>query len=43
MRLCGIDSIAAGNAFLPAFIDDYNARFAKAPFEDPMFTVSGRT
>jgi hypothetical protein len=34
MRLCGIDNIAAGNAFLPAFIDDYNARFAKAPLED---------
>jgi hypothetical protein len=34
MRLCGIDTIAAGNAFLPAFIDDYNARFAKAPLED---------
>src|ERR1019366_3522606 len=25
---------AAGNAFLPAFIDDYNARFAKVPLED---------
>src|SRR3982075_2396753 len=34
MRLCGIDSMSAGNAFLPAFIDDYNARFAKAPLED---------
>ena len=34
MRLCGIDTIAAGNAFLPVFIDDYNARFAKAPFDD---------
>src|SRR5471032_818565 len=34
MRLCGIDTIAAGNAFLPAFIDDYNARFAKPPFDD---------
>ena len=34
MRLCGIDTIAAGNAFLPAFMDDYNARFAKAPLED---------
>src|SRR4030088_335939 len=34
MRLRGIDTIAAGNAFLPAFIDDYNARFAKAPLED---------
>ena len=31
MRLCGIDTIAAGNAFLPAFMDDYNARFADAP------------
>ena len=34
MRLSGIDTIAAGNAFLPAFMDDYNARFAKAPLED---------
>src|ERR1700688_4461380 len=34
MRLSGIDTIEAGNAFLPAFIDDYNARFAKAPLED---------
>ena len=34
MRLCGIDGIAAGNAFLPKFIDDYNARFSKAPFDD---------
>jgi hypothetical protein len=34
MRLCGIDTTAAGNAFLPAFIDGYNARFAKAPLED---------
>jgi hypothetical protein len=34
MRLCGIDTIAAGNAFLPVFIDDYNARFSKAPFDD---------
>ena len=23
-----------GNAFLPAFMDDYNRRFAKAPFSD---------
>ena len=23
-----------GNAFLPAFMTDYNARFAKAPFND---------
>jgi hypothetical protein len=28
MRLCGIDSIAEGNAFLPAFMEKYNARFA---------------
>src|SRR5450756_3073374 len=34
MQLCGIDSIAAGNAFLPAFMEQYNARFAKAPLED---------
>jgi hypothetical protein len=34
MRLSGINTIAAGNAFLPAFIEKYNARFAKAPFDD---------
>src|SRR5258705_11927382 len=34
MRLSGIDTIAAGNAFLPAFMEQYNARFAKAPLED---------
>jgi hypothetical protein len=34
MRLCGIDTIEAGNAFLPAFMEAYNARFAKAPFDD---------
>lgn len=34
MRLSGIDTIAAGNAFLPAFMEKYNARFAKAPLED---------
>ena len=34
MRLCGIDTIAAGNSFLPAFMETYNARFAKAPFDD---------
>src|SRR5438552_6029720 len=32
MRLSGIDTIAAGNAFLPAFMEQYT--FAKAPFED---------
>ena len=31
MRLAGIASIEAGNAFLPAFMADYNARFAKPP------------
>ncbi len=31
MRLRGIDSMAAGNAFLPEFAADYNARFARAP------------
>ena len=34
MRLGGIDTIAAGNAFLPGFMEQYNVRFAKAPFED---------
>jgi hypothetical protein len=34
MRLSGIDTIAAGNAFLPAFMEQYNARFAKAPLGD---------
>jgi hypothetical protein len=34
MRLCGIDSIAAGNAFLPEFMEQYNVRFAKAPFDE---------
>ena len=34
MRLLGISSLAAGNAFLPAFMADYNARFAKLPFDN---------
>ena len=31
LRLAGAATLAEGNAFLPAFIADYNARFAKAP------------
>jgi hypothetical protein len=31
LRLAGVASLAAGNAFLPAFIADYNTRFAKPP------------
>src|SRR4030081_2920160 len=34
MRLCGIDSMAAGNAFLPAFIAQSTALLAKAPFDE---------
>jgi len=34
LRLEGISSIEAGNAFLPAFMEDFNRRFAKAPFND---------
>lgn len=34
MRLAGISTIEAGNAFLPAFMEDYNRRFAKLPFND---------
>lgn len=31
LRLAGIDSMGAGNAFLPAFMEDYNKRFAIVP------------
>lgn len=31
LRLCGIDSMEAGNAFLPNFMEDYNRRFAVTP------------
>jgi transposase len=31
LRLAGISTIEAANAFLPAFVADYNARFAKEP------------
>jgi transposase len=34
LRLAGISSIDAANAFLPGFIAHYNARFAKAPARD---------
>jgi hypothetical protein len=34
LRLAGVSTIEDGNAFLPAFMADYNARFAKAPFND---------
>jgi hypothetical protein len=33
LRLEGISSIDAANAFMPRFINDYNTRFAKAPLE----------
>ena len=31
LRLAGISTIEAANAFLPTFMADYNARFAKEP------------
>ena len=31
LRLAGVDSMEAGNMFLPGFVTDYNVRFAKAP------------
>lgn len=34
MRLLGISSMQAGNAFLPAFMAGYNTRFAKLPLSD---------
>ena len=33
-RLAGISTIEAANAFLPAFVQTYNARFAKTPARD---------
>jgi len=34
LRLAGIDSMEAANAFAPTFIDSYNARFGRAPMSD---------
>src|SRR3979411_2092384 len=34
LRLAGISTIEAANAFLPAFVQTYNARFAKTPARD---------
>jgi hypothetical protein len=34
LRLAGISTIAAANAFLPAFMANYNTRFAKPPASD---------
>ena len=34
LRLAGVSTMDEGNVFLPAFMADYNARFAKAPFND---------
>ena len=31
LRLAGISDMAAANAFLPAFMERYNAKFAKTP------------
>ena len=34
LRLAGIDTPEAGNAFLPAFIEAHNRRFGREPFRD---------
>jgi hypothetical protein len=34
LRLAGVDTLEAGNAFLPGFLEAHNARFAKTPFSD---------
>ena len=34
LRLAGIDDIEGGNAFLPGFMERYNAKFAKAPAQE---------
>ena len=39
--LAGAATLAEGNALLPAFIADYNARFAKAPANNKDATVAG--
>lgn len=31
LRLAGVSDVATGNAFLPGFVADYNARFGRAP------------
>src|SRR6201991_5321211 len=31
LRLAGINTIEAANAFLPNFVEDYNGRFAQPP------------
>jgi hypothetical protein len=36
LRLAGISTIDAANAFLPAFIAHYNARFSKPPARDQL-------
>jgi hypothetical protein len=33
LRLAGISTIEAANAFAPGFMEDFNARFARAPFD----------
>lgn len=35
LRLAGISDMEAGNAFLPGFVERYNAKFAKAPPRKP--------
>jgi hypothetical protein len=34
MRLAGITTMEAANAFLPAFMEDHNRRFAKEPYSE---------
>jgi hypothetical protein len=34
LRLAGIATVAAANAVLPAFMEDYNRRFAKDPYSE---------
>jgi hypothetical protein len=34
LRLAGVSTIEAGNAFLPAFLASYNARFGKVAKSD---------
>ena len=42
LRLEGISSIEAANAFMPRFINEYNNRFRKGASQQPQRAPSGQ-
>jgi hypothetical protein len=43
LRLAGVSTIEAANAFLPSFVANYNGRFAKLPARDKdLHRIPGR-